>query len=76
MEERESATCSAEEAIQSIEQADIDGKHSEGLTDCDRTSEEPTCIQYSDDIDDDPFKLPPALFPIGCPVIRGFSAKR
>ena len=40
----EADTCSAEEAIQSIEQADIDGKHSEGLTDCDRTSEEPTCI--------------------------------
>ena len=35
---------SAEETIQSIKQADIDGKHSR-LTDCDRTSEEPTCIQ-------------------------------
>ena len=47
-----------------FEQADIDGKHSEGLTDCDRTSEEPTCIQYSDDIDDDPFNIPQPLSPL------------
>ena len=33
----------AEETIQSIKQADIDGKHSR-LTDCDMTSEEPTCM--------------------------------
>ena len=66
----ESATCSAEEAIQSVEQADIDGKHSEGLTDCDRTSEEPTCIQYSDDIDDDPFKLPPPLSPLDVQLLE------
>ena len=61
---------SAEETIQSIEQADIDGKHSEGLTDCDRTSEEPTCIQYSDDIDDDPFNLPPPLSPLDVQLLE------
>ena len=61
---------SAEETIQSIEQADIDGKHSEGLTDCDRTSEEPTCIQYSDDIEDDPFNLPPPLSPLDVQLLE------
>ena len=61
---------SAEETIQSIEQADIDGKHSEGLTDCDRTSEQPTYIQYSDDIDDDPFNLPPPLSPLDAQLLE------